>query len=436
VRGFVFQNINNDLNGDQDVYAAVRGGTGWRVEDCKVRNIKAAGLDIRGSGWNTMASDIIVTRTVIEDIGAKGMSACYVNGGLFKDCILRRINEDYHDPGNDTGGLKFLEDKNITVDSMVVYDTNGVGIWFDGYNRFINIINCTAFANHTTDEYDGTDGMGIMFEISAGPAFINNNLVHSTTGAGIQNAESGYEAAVTITNNILINNNVSVDLRCDFREEDIDPETGVICEIGETVIKNNIFKDWKAMAWGNNMSADTLRGKGLPRTAGIDIDSNTYDGSGKQYVLWLWEDFDSHVRASSFKQIQEGLKCDLNGSETKGIDLGVDIYDVSMNIKWQVTNAAEAENKTIDTAVDGKRVNDSAVIPVYRRGRFKETADGIWQCEVFDLQARAFTLCDMTEKDKSLLENAVSIWVKKMKPVYLNVNIKSLDEYDFLGIMI
>lgn len=418
VRGFVFEGAKatpetNDSN--QDLNAAVRASAGWILQDCKIANCDYQALDIRDyTGGH--ATDFLVNRVVIENTGGKGAGCNHCDSGMFKDCIIRRANLNDWDTAHNTSSSKCCVNQNIIFDGLTVYDGNGMGIWWDIFNENITIRNCTSFANHGKK---GWAGGGAMFEISGGPALICNNLFHSNSGPGLLHAESGYKGMIYIIDNLFQNNREGIDIRCMQRPDPNLPEE--TCYIMNATIRNNQFKNWKWIAWGTGMIDERVQGVERPADINFSIDCNLYE-PGEKMGLW------NGKYANSLEEMQQLWGCEKHGIVCH-LDTGVEEYPLQQDDPGLVVDPTN-ESLTIDSEV--KTLGQTVAIPVFRRGEFYGEP-GKYKVDLFDLQARAFTLENIDYQQRRVLEKEISVWTKSMTPKYVQVTPTLLDEYDYRG---
>jgi hypothetical protein len=83
--------VRNCSNGLQNYQAAVRTGTGWRMEDVTVEKVDATGICVMGS-------NVTLLRVIAQDNGQAGIGGDHSSDVYVKDCITRRNNRGVADP--------------------------------------------------------------------------------------------------------------------------------------------------------------------------------------------------------------------------------------------------------------------------------------------------------------------------------------------------
>ncbi|MCL2351960.1 MAG: cadherin-like beta sandwich domain-containing protein [Firmicutes bacterium] len=388
VQGIVFQNTPSP--------SAVVVSGGWTFEDCVFRN--QGGLLERG-GEST------VTRCVMEDTTQQGFSGAF-NNIQFKDDIIRRANQSAYSPGGYSGACKVLFTYGLMVDGLTSYDNYGHGWWMDWDNIGYTIKNSTFFGNHAGVATEGGGIVnqpwasgGIFSEGNPGPGLIENNTIYSNDHAAVNLAESGFQAPITIKNNLFAYNGGAVEYRGMTRGDHLMRDTNVYDNLFKQNYKNGSPAWYTVNATG---LFESILGA-LPADNNDIIDHNTYDmdgiPAGTSWAEWRGADTGSNITAKSFAEIQSKLGSEANGQVApiafNGANFNVypltninDTYDLS---KMHQVPSAEAEANSIDKAIRdaGAGVGDTVTIPVYaRKSAVLDAGDGVYVFDVYDLQAR------------------------------------------------
>lgn len=274
LEGLTFRYAANPTTGNHN--AAVKVGTGWRVQDCTVELVDGIGLAVFGG-------DVTLLRVTAQDNGCAGIGGTRVKNSLMLDCVSRRNNTGFHSGGTEGGGGKFTRVNGLLVDNYHSHDNWGAGLWFDYNNIVVTVRNSALHHNRNLMNPDGSyrhSGTGLFFEISGvvekngtqvdqGELTAENNLIYDNERFGVTVYSS---ANVTLRGNTLVND--SVELR--------DGRAAPFATRNLT-ITGNFFKNCRVTA-----DRDTAENY---QNENITIDGNTYDNTTASLMRWNGVDY-------------------------------------------------------------------------------------------------------------------------------------------------
>lgn len=382
VRNLTFQHAANFSGGNHQ--AGVSTNTGWVMEDCVVQWCNAMGLNVTGH-------DVKVLRTVAEHNGHSG----FVGSGqgiLIKDCVNRYNNWKGFSPTG-SGSTKFVRMNKLVLDGFQSYGNVGKGIWLDIDNRECEIVNCVVYGNRGLRA--PFEAAGIFVEIGYGPIRIANNTVYSNTGGGLRVAES---ENVVIENNISVDNGEALELRAMTNRGDY--------KLGNVVIRNNLFKDWRRVAVSTSLGDwDTQSA----RTKNIVMEGNIYDPpKGKPFFEWAKKEY------ATLKEAQATL----------GFEQNAKIKQVKFDRELIATRPVNDEGlvsfaKLLSDAKSGSVV----VLPANGRTSLVKVSKG-WTCQVYDLRNGFVQVTIPDEKLRAAVEQ-IQEWPETV-PVNVKVRLTSV----------
>jgi parallel beta-helix repeat protein len=240
VRGLVFRNYASLAAGT----AAVRGITGWRIEDCLFDSPGRTGLDLRGD-------DIALTQTTIQYAfqhafvaygpanGSTGPTDPAFSGIVnlqVRDVILWRNfspNMPTQLASSASAVAKILGSKNVLIDNIESSENNGPGLWFDA-NNFGYIVRDSYFHDNQYLGDGYSPGRGLHLEISWSPGLVDHNVFANNAHEGVAVSNS---SGVTIRNNLFYGNLRQIVLS--------NWDRGTSYPLEDVLIESNHFKDWR-----------------------------------------------------------------------------------------------------------------------------------------------------------------------------------------------
>ena len=272
VSGITFR--GGGANNQNNHEAAVRAGTGWRVEDCTVERGHGVGLA------SAKGRNVVYLRVLAQDNARAGIGGSNLKASMMLDCVSRRNNEKGDSNG---GGGKFTRADGLLIENHQSYENTSVGVWLDYSNIDVAVRNCEV--HHNKDRYRADGGLksgaaGIFFEISGlveksgkqGALLAEGNYVHDNDREGILAWGS---RNVTVRDNTMVNDTIELK---DGRDKPF--------ETRDVAVVGNRLKDTSIVADG-----DTARGH---RGENIVIDANTYDSPARGVLIrWGPTGFDS-----------------------------------------------------------------------------------------------------------------------------------------------
>ena len=188
VKGFTVEQVAGPWPFEQVGAISTTRGNHWIIEDCTVRQVNGAGIDVGGqqTRWPQppQIGFHIVRHNVVTDCGICGI--CGLGPGSGRDfCLLIEDNavlrNAWHNAERlwETGGIKTHRNVHCLIRRNLVADTyHGPGIWMDAGNRASRCCQNIVLRTHTLHG-------GIFLEISQVPSLVDNNIVWDTEGNGI-----------------------------------------------------------------------------------------------------------------------------------------------------------------------------------------------------------------------------------------------------------
>jgi hypothetical protein len=282
IRGFIFR--------DTDAAMTIRASTGWHVEDCRFKNV-AFGINIRGS-------EVVVARTVFEDIDGPNAHALVGVGGhgiVIRDVAIRRVNTKRQIKEiSNSAVTKFLYTQGLTVDHLVSEDNVGPGLWLDSDNRDFLIIHST-FRNNRGDQ-QWWEGGGLWIEINPNAhGAVFDNVFVGNSGAGLGLWES---SGIEVSDNLFDANAECVEFRNMKRDD-----TGVR-RLGHIRVRHNVCKDWTAAAIGTSIG----EWQNWDASANAVVIENNRYVAAAQPILFSW----LGVQLASLPEVQARLGFEKN----------------------------------------------------------------------------------------------------------------------------
>jgi hypothetical protein len=188
VKGFIVEQVAGPWPFEQVGAISTTRGHHWIIEDCTVRQVNGAGIDVGGQHprW-PLPPQIgfhIVRRNVVTDCGICGICGMGPGRGrefglLIEDNLVLR--NAWHDAERlfETGGIKTHRNVHCLIRRNLVVDTyHGPGIWMDAANRASRCCQNLVLRTHTMHG-------AIFLELSQAPNLVDNNVVWDTEGNGI-----------------------------------------------------------------------------------------------------------------------------------------------------------------------------------------------------------------------------------------------------------
>lgn len=168
-------------------------GHHWIIEDCTVRQVNGAGIDVGGQHIRWPQPPVIgfhiVRRNRVTDCGITGICGLGPAGGrefglLIEDNVILRTAWHAAEDLWETGAIKTHRNVRCLIRHNLIVDTyNGPGIWMDYDNRATR---CTGNVVLRTKSKHGA----IFLEISKQPNLVDHNVVWDTRGSGIYEHDS------------------------------------------------------------------------------------------------------------------------------------------------------------------------------------------------------------------------------------------------------
>ncbi len=418
VRGMMFENAQG---------VAIAAGTGWRIEDCRVRWAMYDGIVARGD-------DITIARTVVEDSGNNGMTGGFGKNISIVDSIVRRSNRIGNAPGDTTGASKFLWTTGLRVAGLVSYDNFGSGWWMDWNNVDYSVTGCTIFGNHAGEAMQKGwlvnqywAGSGIWTEGNPGPGRIADNLIYSNVGSGIGVLES---MDVVVENNDIFDCGRGIELR-DVLREDGANDANRIRRVMNVTIRGNRIKAWRDDAAIATSVGEWSRGRD-PSGYKVSFNGNVFDPVGDRSLL-LWLNHTPLRQSPALNLLGESNKIE----KLPTLEPAIKTYstelrerDDPVDVRFRQVDSKEAEQRSILDALSGRAIGDTIVIPVAGRRAVTVREYGGWTCDVYDLAAATHARLMLPDEASVSLLKSILMPHATLKPVSLNVRLRSIDPYN------
>lgn len=203
VRGITFRHAANHA---QRGAFALRGCTGWVVEDCTFEFANGPGASLSGGGH-------IFRRCVFQDNGQLGFGAWSCHNTRMEECGIYRNNAKGYLTEWEAGGLKITMSRGFVMDRCRTVDNRGPGIWYDIGNEKAEVSHCYIADN---------DEAGIFYEISYG-LHAHDNLVVNNANRGEKPRRAWGNGGITLSSSedCVVENNTLIGNRggLTFREQ-------------------------------------------------------------------------------------------------------------------------------------------------------------------------------------------------------------------------
>jgi hypothetical protein len=171
--------------------------TGVTLQDVSLTDISTMGMSAVATGLN-------LTRVTSSNNGFIGIQVTYADGMKASSVLVSDNNSENFNYTPAAGGFKVVRSRNVSVDSSVIRDNKGTGLWFDESVYDATVTNSTITGNYHH---------GLMFELSE-KAVVANNFIARNAQAGVKFYSSG---GGQIWNNTIIENKRNIDLTQDTR---------------------------------------------------------------------------------------------------------------------------------------------------------------------------------------------------------------------------
>jgi hypothetical protein len=194
VKGFTVEQVAGPWPFEQVGAISTSRGHHWIIENCVVRHVNGAGIDIGGqhSRWPLPAilGFHIVRRNIVSDCGICGICGMGPGRGrefglLIEDNIV--VSNAWQNAERlwETAGIKTHRNVHCLIRRNLVADTfHGPGIWMDADNHFSRCSGNIVLRTHTRHG-------GIFVELTQDPDMVDNNIVWDTEGNGIYEHDTG-----------------------------------------------------------------------------------------------------------------------------------------------------------------------------------------------------------------------------------------------------
>lgn len=193
VKGFVVEHAAGPFPWEQVGAISTTRGHHWIIEDCTVREVNGAGIDlgIQHPRWPQppRTGFHIVRRNVVTDCGICGICGLGPGGGResglwIEDNVVMRNAWQDAELLWETGGIKTHCNVRCLIRRNLVADTlHGSGIWMDWDNRASRCCQNIVLGSHTRNG-------AIFVEASTAPNLVDQNIVWDTQGHGIYEHDS------------------------------------------------------------------------------------------------------------------------------------------------------------------------------------------------------------------------------------------------------
>jgi hypothetical protein len=240
VRGLVFREYSS-LSAGQ---AALRGVTGWRIEDCLFDSPGRDGLDLRGDF-------IVLTKTTIQsafqhafvawgpanqataptDPTFEGIRDLQVTDVILRANFSPRM--EVQSAASASSVAKILGSKNALIDNIESSENNGPGLWFDGSN-FGYVVRNSYFHDNRHLGSGYSPGRGLHLEIGWSPGLVENDVFTNNSHEGLAISNS---AGVTVRRNFFYGNRRQIVLS--------NMDRGAAFPLRDVRMEYNFFKDWR-----------------------------------------------------------------------------------------------------------------------------------------------------------------------------------------------
>ncbi len=252
VKGFTFLHCANQGPFPQGGAVSTRTGREWIIENNTIRFAKTIGLDIGSETWSGEALDDtlpedrrlivqaghIVRNNIISDNGLCGIAGWNSPGIRIYNNLLERNNRlgfSSADAGWEEWAAIKLHNSNAVIAGNTIRFNEAYGVWIDnGYN----------LSRVTGNLIVGNLGGGVMMELGAGSALIDNNIIAATRpSSGFYDGNGVYAhdaSGLTVAHNLLFANAGAGVL---MRTITARTYSGKPVATSGTSIRNNIFAD-------------------------------------------------------------------------------------------------------------------------------------------------------------------------------------------------
>lgn len=231
------------------------------------------------SGLNIYKSDgVIVRRCTARSNGREGIKSGLATNLLLEDCTIEHNNAANFSAGGEAGGGKHAKGNSIIVRRCTYRANNGIGLWFDIDNKNITVDGCTFEDQQYTAAAVATDpkadpqhymGIGLMVEISPGPATVKN-CTFARNYCAVQIGES---SNISITGCTISGPREYIDLR---ELPGRTYEAGLPASVGNITLAGN--------QWLNGSFLSTSVAGGEFAARGIRGSGNVITGSPAGYI--------------------------------------------------------------------------------------------------------------------------------------------------------
>jgi parallel beta-helix repeat protein len=301
IKGLIFRGYTTATDGA----SALRGVTGWYIEDCLFDGPGRNGLDLRGDF-------IHLTRSTIQYAYQHALVAWGPANGAtsptdprfegirdlrITDTILRgNFHLDQPLEGSLSSSVaKIVASRGALIDNIESYENNGPGLWFDTDN-FEYIVRNSYFHDNNYLGTGYSPGRGLHIEISWAPGLVESNIFadNAHEGLAVNNSQG-----LTVRNNLFVNN-----LR-HIRMSNWD--RGVSYPLRDIRIEYNQFKDWQehaAIEPLGDLTASSLPAKN------VTADYNVYEPIRSTWLAGWWSDVGAITTIDSART---RLRWEMNG---------------------------------------------------------------------------------------------------------------------------
>ena len=206
------------------------------VEDCSFDNSVTAGLGFDHGSNDRTVEDVIIRRCTFDSDGTGGIGAGYRSMNfVVEDCeftdIGKKIDWGKYDSA-DPATTKMMVCVNITWRNCYFADNTSNDLWFDNFNRNIDVDGCTSVGNES--------GIAVHIEIDTPTVRVRNSILDG----GVRFASA--EGAILDNNIIYADDNPLID---NWGDEYRYGSRGPVFSWKNSVITNNTFyceKNWKS----------------------------------------------------------------------------------------------------------------------------------------------------------------------------------------------
>lgn len=199
ISGFVIEQVADGFPVPQGGALSTARGHHWIIEDNRVRQVNAIGIDVGQQSWLSDKPQIsghhIVRRNMIEECGICGLAGTgepenlLVEDNVFRGCCWHNVEAYY-----ECAAIKFHLTRRALIRRNVILDTkDGAGIWLDWDNRHSRC--CQNLIVGTRSIFGG-----IFVEASHAANLLDNNIILDTDGNGIYAHDSD---RITVAHNLI-----------------------------------------------------------------------------------------------------------------------------------------------------------------------------------------------------------------------------------------